>query len=67
MSPTVQHRELYPLGKNMMEDRMRKRMYICMTGSLCCTAEIDTTLSINSTLTKIKFKKRKRALVRRAY
>ena len=28
-----------------------------MAGSLWCTAEIDTTLSINYTLTKIKIKK----------
>ena len=31
-----------------------KNEYICMTGSLWCTAEIDTTLYINYTLTKIK-------------
>ena len=24
-----------------MEDNIRKRMYVCITGSLCCTAEID--------------------------
>ncbi len=30
-----------------MEDNVRKRMYICMTGSLCCTAEIDRTTQIN--------------------
>ena len=33
------------LGQNMMEDNMRKRMYmdiyIYMTGSLCYTAEIE--------------------------
>ena len=28
-----------------MEDNVRKR--VCMTGSLCCTVEIDRTLSIN--------------------
>ena len=34
---------------------MRKRMYIhiYMTGSLCCTAEIDRTLSINYNKNKI--------------
>ena len=38
------------LGQNMMEDSMRKIMYIyicvcvCVTGLFCCTAEIDTTL-----------------------
>ena len=43
----------------MMED-MRKRMciymYICITGSLCCTVEIDRTLKINCN--KNFFKKR---------
>ena len=31
---------------NMMEDNVRKRMYVyvCVTGSLCCTVEIDRTL-----------------------
>ena len=28
------------LGQNMMGDDMRKRMYICMTWSLCYTAEL---------------------------
>ena len=32
------------LRQNMMEDTMRKHVSIGMTGSLCCTAEIDTTL-----------------------
>ena len=36
----------------MMEDSMRKRMWICMIVSLCCTAEIGTTLEINYTLIK---------------
>ena len=31
----------------MMEDKERKRIYICMTGSLCCRVEIDRTLQIN--------------------
>ena len=26
----------------------KKNVYLCMTGSLCCTAEIDKTLSITS-------------------
>ena len=34
-----------------MEDHVRKGIYIyvfvCITGSLCCTAEIDRTLKIN--------------------
>ena len=32
------------LGQNMMEDSMIKIIYICMTGLLCCIAEIDTIL-----------------------
>ena len=47
---------------------MRKRMYlyICMTGSLCCTTEIDKTLLINHNkkflkiITKKKKKKEKK-------
>ena len=31
---------LYKMGRG---DR-KKRMYVCMIGSLCCTAEIGTTL-----------------------
>ena len=34
-------------------------IYICIFGSLCCTAEIDRTLEINSNK---KFKKRKKAV-----
>ena len=33
-------------------------VYICMTGSLCCTAEIGTTLQINYTLIKKMCKKK---------
>ena len=36
----------------MMENNMMKTMY--MSGSLCCTAEIDTTLYINYNLIKKK-------------
>ena len=36
------------LGQNLMDDSNRKiihtHTHICMIGSLCCTAEIDTTL-----------------------
>ena len=31
----------------------KKNVFICMTGSLCCTEEIGTTLYINNTLIKI--------------
>ena len=34
-------------------------MYVCMTGSLCCTAEIYTKLQINYTLIQIKKKNSK--------
>ena len=30
-----------------MEKNIKKRMYICITESLCCIAEINTTLQIN--------------------
>ena len=35
----------------------KKNAYICITESLCCTEEINTTLSIN--YTSIKLKKQK--------
>ena len=34
-------------------------MYICMTGSLCCTAEIGPMLKISCTLIKKNFKNKK--------
>ena len=39
-----------------MEKNMIKNVYICITESLCCTAEINTTLEIN--YTSIKYIKR---------
>ena len=46
--PAVQHREIHltTCDGTLMRNNVRKRMYIhiCMTGSLCCTAEIDGTL-----------------------
>ena len=36
----------------MLEASIRKGIYICMIGSLCCTAEIGTKLYVNNTLTK---------------
>ena len=38
----------------MMEDKTRKGIYIYITGSLCCTAEIGTILQFNYTLIKRK-------------
>ena len=45
--PSVGHRKLYPVFcDNLWEKRIWERMamYICMTGSLCCIAEIITAL-----------------------
>lgn len=36
---TVQHRELY--SNILRETIMEKNMYMCITGSLCYTAEIN--------------------------
>ena len=57
---------------SMMEDNVRKRIYVCacvhgcvcvcLTGCLCCTVEIDRTLQIsyNEKIKIIKFKKGKK-------
>ena len=40
-------------GQVMMENNiflLKRNVYMCMTKSLCCTAEICTTLYINNTL-----------------
>ena len=39
---------------------MWEKEYICMTGSLCCTAEIDRTLSINYNRKNKNLKKKKK-------
>ena len=55
--PTVQHRELYSIPCDKPEwKRTWRRIYRCITESLCCTAKINTTLWTN--YTSIKFKKR---------
>jgi len=48
-SPYAYHRELYPITCNGHDEILydKKNVYMCITGSLCCTAEIDRTLSIN--------------------
>ena len=54
--PTVQHRELYSILCNGLYGKeSEKRLDICIriTDSLCCTAESNTILSINSTPIKI--------------
>ena len=35
-----------------MEKNIKKNVYICRTETLCCTAEINTTLYINYILIK---------------
>ena len=43
--PTVQHRELYSISliNHNGKEYEKEYMYICITESLCCTAEINTT------------------------
>ena len=41
--PTVQHRELYSISCDKPYGKEHKK-YVCITESLCCTAEINTTL-----------------------
>lgn len=56
---------LYILGLysiSVMEENIKKAMSVeCITESLCCTAEIGTTLQINYTSVKNKIKKRRRS------
>ena len=40
-----------------MKDNVRKRIYICMVGSLCCIAEIDRMLKINYNAKDKNYKK----------
>ena len=45
--PTVQHKKFYPIfWDNLYEKRILERMnvYVCVTESLCCTPETNTTL-----------------------
>ena len=42
--PTIQHRELYSVSVNNGKEYRKECIYICKIESLCCTAEIDTTL-----------------------
>ena len=61
--PTAQHRELYPISWDRAWWKIvsEKSVYVYMTGSLCYTVEIDTTLYINDILIKLKLKKKKLA------
>ena len=43
MRPCWWHRELYPVDCDA-KLMWGKKKYVCMTGSLCCTAEIDRML-----------------------
>ena len=43
--PTLLHRQLYPISWDRLWWKViLKKEYVSMTESLCCTAEIDTTL-----------------------
>ena len=44
--PTEQHRELYSISydKQGMEKNIKMEIYIYITESVCCTAEINPTL-----------------------
>ena len=43
--PTVEHRELYSVSwETITEKNIKKNVYMCITDSLCCMAEINTTL-----------------------
>ena len=47
--PTVQHRELYSISRNKIYKRKesgKKQIYACITQSLCCTPETNTTLLV---------------------
>ena len=46
---------LYAMGSALKRPPPIKRMYICMTESLCCTAEIGKTLQINYNLKKERY------------
>ena len=46
----------YPVVNHQGKEYEKEQIYICITGSLCCTAEINNT--VNQTyFNKIKFKK----------
>ena len=49
--PTVQHGELYSIISDKPEWKriFKKNMYMYIIESLCCTAELNTTLDINYT------------------
>ena len=42
-----------------MMEYEKRNVYVCMTESLCCTAETGTTLKINSNFKNVKFFKLK--------
>ena len=63
--PTVQHRELCSIFcNNLIGKRIWKRIHICIciTESLCCTPETNTTLLINYTPIENKKLKKKRCI-----
>ena len=42
--PTLEHRELYSVSCDKPNGNEYEKEYICITESLCCMAEINTTL-----------------------
>ena len=58
--PRVEHRALYPISWYKPE---WKSTYMCMTKSLCCTAEINT----NNTVNQLYFDKKKEGKWARDY
>ena len=64
--PTGTSRENYIQSPVMEHDRRyykKKNVYICMTGSLCCTAEMDRTLEINHNFLKKEKKRENRTMI----
>ena len=44
----------YPVIIHVGEESERTDVCVCMTGSLCCAAEVNTTLQINATAINLK-------------
>ena len=54
--PAVQHREFYPISCDSLRAKSiwkKTDVYTCITESLCCTADIVTTLYLNRTSIKL--------------
>ena len=60
-SPNVKQKTIFSiLRKTIMEKNIFKNVCICVTESLSCTAEINTTLCINYTSVKRMLKLKKK-------